>query len=62
MTIRITITNCDGNPTDKVVEVEGQGVYDSTKTILTPGQSFEGYVFDGSEYHVKEVKPEGEGL
>jgi hypothetical protein len=57
MTLKIVIVNDAGNPSDRVVEVERQGVYMTAKTVIKAGESMEGMVYDGSEYHAKEIPP-----
>lgn len=57
MTLKIIIINDSSNPTDRAVEVERLGIYTPTKTVLKSGERMEGYVFEGSEFHVKETDP-----
>lgn len=54
MTLKILIVNTPDNPQDRVIEVARHGSYEG-KTVLWAGMSMEGLVFDGSEYHVKEI-------
>lgn len=53
MTLRILIVNMPENPTDRVIEVERVGY--TEKRVLWGGQSMDGLVFEGSEYHIREA-------
>ena len=54
MTLKIIIVSTPENPSDRVIEVRRQGDIEG-QTVLWAGESMEALVYEGSEYHVKEI-------
>ena len=58
MTLRIMIVNAPDIPTDTIIEVSRLPLDDSKGSFVThlwPGQSMEGFISDGAEYHIREA-------
>ena len=55
MTPKIIIKNTPDNPSDRVIEVRRQRGDIEEQTVLWAGQSMEAFVYEGNEYHVKEI-------